>query len=219
MKKISLSLSLIVITMMSVKAQVKFGIRGGMNVSSITNNNSNYQYNSDPNSDDVKFTARIGYNAGVFANIHLKGLFSLETEAIYSLEGAKDNFIFADANGNVTSDHGVQNFTYLQVPVMARITFFKKRLFGEIGPQVGFLLSAKNKPSGQSAFDDKSDFNTVDCSIVTSVGYMFPSGIGFNLRYYGGLIHVFKGSEIQNENNSTFQVNALYQFGGNGSDD
>jgi outer membrane immunogenic protein len=216
MNKIILSISLLVITAISAKAQIKFGIKGGMNVSSISNTSS-YEYQIPNNS--PKFTARIGYNIGAFANIHLKGLFSLETEAYYSLEGAKNNFSVTDQYGNILSDHGVQDLSYLQIPVMARITFWKKRLYAELGPQIGFLLSAKDKPAGEKTIDDKSDFNTVDCAFVTSIGIMFPAGIGFNLRYNEGVIPVFKNTDISYQTNSTFQVNAFYQFGGNKSKD
>jgi hypothetical protein len=131
------------------------------------------------------------------------------------LEGAQNNFYVTDQNGNVLSDHGIQDLRYLQIPVMARISFWKKRLYGELGPQLGFLLSAKDKPNGQATFDDKSTFNNVDFGLVTSIGIILPMGIGFNLRYNESVIPVFKNTDISSQNNSTFQVNVLYQFGGN----
>jgi len=60
---------------------VTFGVKGGMNVSSLS---------KDSGLDDQK--SKIGFNAGVFANIPLAASFSVQPEVQYSQYGNKSDF-------------------------------------------------------------------------------------------------------------------------------
>ncbi|MFP3599723.1 outer membrane beta-barrel protein, partial [Chryseobacterium sp. SIMBA_029] len=60
---------------------VTFGVKGGMNVSSLS---------KDSGLDDQK--SKIGFNAGVFANIPVAASFSVQPEVLYSQYGNKSDF-------------------------------------------------------------------------------------------------------------------------------
>jgi hypothetical protein len=61
----------------SSSSPVRFGIKGGMNAS----------LSKDASLEDQK--SKIGFNAGVFANIPLASSFSVQPEVLYSQYGAK----------------------------------------------------------------------------------------------------------------------------------
>jgi hypothetical protein len=88
---------------------------------------------------------------------------------------------------------GVTRLWYLNVPLTGRYTF-ENGLYGEFGIQPGFLLSAKDKESGDS-FDYKDYIKLFDLSIPFGIGYNFPNNFGLNLRIIPGVTNVNKGEE------------------------
>ncbi len=231
MKKLFFSTSMIIIAAISAKAQVQYGIKGGMNVSNIFGAHSATDDGDIfDNENPLVYSTRIGYYGGAFANIPVKGIFSLQPEIIYSLQGAHYKQTVTDPNTFETITYsGNQNLSYLQVPIMAKFTFNKK-FFAQTGPQIGYLLGAKAKSSGQTT-TNTSSFNTIDFDWGIGGGYIFPSGIGVELRYSFGITAVNKHSDDSDDNtdnngfgelqdhNTNLQVGVLYIFGGNSNDD
>ena len=92
-------------------------------------------------------------------------------------------------------------------------------LFFELGPQLGFLASAKEKVGGTS-YENKVAFNTVDFGYAAGLGYQSGSGLGIGLRYNGGFTSIIPeytlgGTTTQpNVRNSTFQLYLSYLLGG-----
>lgn len=65
------------------KSPITFGVKGGMNISTISEVYDNGWMYSDQK-------AKIGFNAGVFANIPISEKFSLQPEILYSRAGCKN---------------------------------------------------------------------------------------------------------------------------------
>ncbi len=65
----------------SSSSDVRFGIKAGMNVSSLS---------KDGSLDDQK--SKIGFNAGVFATIPVAESFSIQPEVLYTQYGSKANY-------------------------------------------------------------------------------------------------------------------------------
>ena len=86
----------------SSSSDVRFGVKAGMNVSSLSN---------DETLDDQK--SKIGFNAGVFATIPVAASFNIQPEVIYSQYGSKANYtVLGDKYSSST------NLDYVTVPVM-----------------------------------------------------------------------------------------------------
>ena len=224
MKKIILSLSIIAMATLSANAQIKFGIKGGLNAANIIGDHS---LNADEsgNSDNLQYTTRIGYNFGAFVNLPIKGKFSLQPEVMYSLQGANYKITNTDDLGDVSSSTGHLNLSYIQVPVLAKFTFGHK-FYLQTGPQFGFLTSAKDKFDGGSD-DVKSSFQSFDFAWGVGIGYTMPMGLGFDFRYNFGITAIDKNNEDNDggdgldlkDHNSNLQLGVLYQFGGNHDDE
>jgi Outer membrane protein beta-barrel domain len=225
MKKIILSLSILAIATLSANAQIKFGLKAGANVSNIIGDHSlSADETEDENS--LQFTTKFGFNAGAFVNLPIKGKFSIQPEVIYSLQGANYKITNTDElSGDQTVSTGHLNLTYVQVPILAKLTFAHK-FYLQTGPQLGFLMSAKDKFSGGTA-DVKSNYQSIDFAWGIGLGYTLPMGVGFDIRYDLGITAVDKTSSDDNsgadsglkDHNSNLQVGVFYQFGGNHDDE
>jgi len=176
-------------------AQVKFGVKAGLNLSNVS---------VSPAEAGVSYKIAPGFNAGFLANISLPGKFSLQPEVVYSGQGTK--MTSPDGNGNI-------NLGYVNVPVLLK---YKTAMgfFVEAGPQAGFLLSAKAKSAGVTT-DIKDSFKSTEIAGVFGLGYMSPLNIGVDARYNLGLSNLDKSSiSTSTAKNGVIQIAVFYFFGG-----
>jgi hypothetical protein len=83
----------------------------------------------------------------------------------------------------------------------------------ELGPQIGFLVSAKEK-SGGNTTDMKDATKSTDFSLVLGAGYGIGSSVVLDARYNFGLTQLQKdlGSGESASKNSVFQFSVGYKF-------
>lgn len=138
-------------------------------------------------------SSKTGYHFGSFAEIGLGG-FNLQPEVLFSVKGAEDF-----------------DLSYLEVPVLFKKDFAKV-LNVHIGPQFGFLTSAKAQINNNEE-DVKEFLKSSDLSAVFGAGLNLPMGLVAGGRYVLGLSDIndqfLPGEEIKNK---TFQVYVGYKF-------
>lgn len=175
----------------NIKAQTThFGIKGGINVSSI---------NSSPGNSDLE--TKIGFNLGLLAHIHTNNpQWAIQPELYYSLEGAKRK-----SNNNITYGLG-----YLNIPVLAQY-MFDNGFRIEAGPQVCFLMNANYKVSNTST-NIKGNYRMANFSIPLGLGYLASSGLGFDARYNFGISNINNTSSSTKIHSNVFQFGLFYQF-------
>lgn len=196
MKKLFLGLS---IAASSLVFSQQFGIKGGMNVSSI----------SDDGYDDTK--SKVGYYGGVFVNIPASESFSIQPEVIYNNLGSEVKL------GNSYSQK--LNLNYITVPVMFQYKA-TPQFYLEAGPEFGFLVSADSKTtwnnSTSTAELDKDNFNNFNMGVGLGAGFDITKNVGINARYVAGFSDVTKPSSDPSTNaknkNNTFQVGLNFKF-------
>jgi hypothetical protein len=198
MKKIILSLGLLAGISSAAHAQgIKLGVKAGASLTSFTGSDSDGTKN------------KFGFNGGVLANFGINDMFSIQPEVLYSMKGSKFDG-FSDARFNLN---------YIDVPVLVKVATGATGLFFELGPQVGFLASAKAKDNNTSA-DIKDGFKSVDFGYAAGLGFQVASGPMIGLRYNGAFTNAIKESSIggitvaSNAKNSAFQLYIGYMFGG-----
>jgi hypothetical protein len=198
MKKVVLSLGLLAgITFASQAQSIKYGVKAGASLTNFSGKDSDGYKN------------KFGFNGGVVANFGLNDMFSIQPEVLYSMKGAK-------ADGTDVR----LNLNYIDVPVLAKISTGETGLFFELGPQVGFLASAKAKDDNASV-NYKDFFKSVDFGYAAGLGFQAASGPMIGLRYNGGFTNVGKtgnvnGLQVQagSVKNSVFQLYVGFMFGG-----
>jgi hypothetical protein len=111
----------------AVNAQgIKFGIKGGLNISDIIKDDGNNNF-------DTK--TKTGFNAGVTLEIPLIAGLAFTPEVLYAQKGYKLTY---------TTGEFTQTTNFIDVPILA--SFKLGSSFNIVaGPQVSFLLSTKNK--------------------------------------------------------------------------
>ncbi|RZJ50008.1 MAG: PorT family protein, partial [Flavobacterium sp.] len=98
--------------------------------------------------------------------------------------------------------------SYLNVPIMAKYYVIEK-LSLEAGPQIGFLLSAKNQVD-----DLKDSFKSVDFGLNLGASYDITEHFFAGVRYNIGLSNI---ADVPDEsdyktNNSVVSVSVGYKF-------
>jgi hypothetical protein len=86
--------------------------------------------------------------------------------------------------------------------------YVTKGLSLEAGPQIGFLLSAKNDNT-----DVKNSFKTFDFGVNFGLGYKLENGLNFGARYNFGLSNINNLDDSSSKyKNGVFQIYVGYFF-------
>lgn len=204
MKKLFLGAA---IAMSSLTFAQQFGIKGGMNVASIS---------KDGTLSDT--SSKIGFNAGVFMNAPLAENFSIQPEVLYNDLGSKITYGQNDNNSYST------NLGYISIPVMFQYNATPE-FYLEAGPQFSFLVNANNKlkdGNNNILVNDwtklaKDNLNTFDFGLGLGAGYYFTPQFGLTARYVAGMTKIGKddnvyGQPYKDSKNNVFQVGLAYKF-------
>jgi hypothetical protein len=193
MKKISLVL-IAISTIYSAQAQIgaKLGVKGGLNVASLTINGSSTGVDS-----------KFGAHAGLLAHLHLSPQIGLQPELLYSGQGMKQ------VSGGVTYNW---NLDYINLPIMLQY-MFNNGFRLEAGPQFGFLVSGKIKDNG-GVTDLGNDLKTTDVGLGFGLNYLSHSGLGIGGRYNLGLTNINE-TGVNELKNRVGQISVFYMFNHN----
>jgi len=186
---LNVAVAAILMTLTAKAQDVNIGIKGGLNIYNIQNNNG------------VKYDNQLGFNLGLIGHVHLTKQLALQPELIYSLQGAK--YMNSGVETNI-------KLGYINVPILLQYMFDNGfRL--QAGPQIGFLVNAKSK-TPNSTVDIKDNFKKVDVGLGAGIGYVNPkSNFGVDARYNFGLSDINKNSTVKS-NNRGFQLGVFYLF-------
>jgi hypothetical protein len=162
---------------------VQFGIKAGVNLA---------DYN-----DNIYTTgSRTGFHAGLLAHVHLRPNWALQPEILYSTQGAEFS-------------GGKHKIDYINIPILIQY-MFRSGFRIETGIQPGFLTSAENEENDGDQTNIKSSFKSTDISLPIGIGYIAPTGFGFDARYNLGLTDITKGgADVKNR---VWQFGVFYQF-------
>lgn len=149
-------------------AQTAFGLKGGVNLTTLKLD--------DP---DASYDSRTGFHAGVF----LRGRFDkvgIQPEVLLFTQRGEGDFALGRAE---------ESFTYLSVPVILKF-YPIGGLNLQAGPQFGFLVDGERKyESALGTFkrDIKDSYESSDISVSLGGGYDFGFGLGLDVRYNIGV--------------------------------
>ena len=148
---------------------VGFGVKGGINLSSLNL--------EDP---EASYDSRTGYHLGIF----LRGKFdkvAIQPEVLlYTQNGDIESSLFGTAQ---------ESFSYLTIPVIVKL-YPVGGLNVQLGPQFGFLLDGEREYDtvlGSGSTDITDYYDKSDISIALGAGYDFEFGLGLDVRYNLGI--------------------------------
>lgn len=182
-----------------VKKNVDFGFRAGLNFSSFSD-------------DEVLSADRLaGLHLGLFGRYSLSERLAIKGELIYSMQGARaDKF-------SVFENYAI-NLNYLNIPVLAEITFGQNVKF-ELGPYVGILLdsrqSFKELTTADTPLDvSEDDTNSIDLGVAVGLSYAMSDKFSLGARYNHGFIDALGSDFFGNAagQNSVIQISGIYSL-------
>ena len=174
------------------QAQIKFGVRAGLNASNV----------SFPNLPEK--SERFGFHLGAFADVPVSPNFmSVQPELSYSVKGAGFKFL---------NDRQTLNMNYIDflVPVAFKLDAFDL----QVGPFASFLIST---PDYKFYNDNKvtvDAFKKFDAGLTAGLSYNF-SKMFVGVRYNQGFIDVTQDNSrpfVGSGKNAVGQVSLGYKF-------
>lgn len=190
MKK-TILMTIAIVFGVTAMAQFTYGPKLGLNL-------------ANQSGDDVEDNSMlIGFNVGALGNYAFNDMFSLQVEALYDTKGAQ--YEYTDANNN--KEKKPYSLGYISIPIFAKATFGSgdTKFFGELGPQIGLLMSAKVDGESEmtvlnTTYKYKDNFKSTDLGLGIGAGALIPVG-GMNLmvnaRYTLGLSSIGEEQEYQ----------------------
>lgn len=227
MKKVILAAIAVFAFGFSNAQDVKFGAKAALNIANLTG-------------DLEDNSSLIGFQVGAFAEFKFSEKFSFQPELLYSTQGAKTSYSedysqelrgqsFAKAVVDTSSNNYSENYSntyklsYLTIPLMLKY-YATPKFNVEVGPQIAFLLSAKDDYSyensegdAESGSEDMKEFTSaLDFSLNFGLGYDITENIVAGLRYNLGLLNVADDDNVEEIDytikNNVFSVSVGYKF-------
>jgi hypothetical protein len=123
---------------------------------------------------------KVGYHAGLLADIGITTDFVVEPTLLYSLKGVQS-----------ASESSVKlNLSYAEIQCNLKVKAGYYRTVNFFaGPFVAFLVSAK-ATNGEDKLDVKDQFNGIDFGINGGAGYQMKNGLGVTVRYELGIANI-----------------------------
>ena len=152
----------------SANAQVKFGVKGGLNITNLS-----VGLVSDATNALKSYS---GFNAGLALNISLPLGFAIQPEVLYSQSGSNIKLIpDGGALDQILEDYRTSFVVgSIQVPIGLQwgIKLGPVRPYAQLVPYIGFPLSfsVKSQLAEETTKFDKETFNTLDYGIGAGIG-------------------------------------------------
>ncbi len=173
-------------------AQTTFGLKGGLNIANVIGE------------DTEDLDSKTAFHVGATAEFKLSENFSLQTELLYSMQGAK------------YSEEGLKSdikLNYLNLPIIAK--YYVSESFSlEAGPQIGFKLNSEVtvEYEGESETEDLEGLRSIGFGVNFGLGFKLDSGLNFGARYNLGLSNINEDSDDGSVKNGVIQLSVGYTF-------
>lgn len=176
---------------------IKYGIKAGVNLSTMSNDMSF----------DPAFSMGTGFQVGALINFHWgqRTASSLPGTGVWGLQ---PELLFS--NQVIKSDGGDIKLNYIKMPIMFKI-YPLSRLSIEFGPEISYLISSS--PESLEFYDAKikvGDCKGFDFGAGAGLAYEFKCGLMFGARYSMGFTDLDKS--LKWKNNSNIQITAGWLF-------
>jgi hypothetical protein len=199
MRKNTLLLFVLLSTVTTISAQVRFGVKGGLNFS-------REKY---ANTTEYSTNSHTFYAAGFLARLPIDKRLLLESGLYYSAEGTGE---IIKSNSNPVT--GVVRINRVNLPVLMQYRL-PAGLFFQTGPQIGFLLKASGKYT-TGDFEFTKSTNKLLFSWVGGAGFdlgKWLKGFEAEATYAPGLGKINKGTVNGGKlTGSTLSVKLVYLF-------
>ena len=191
---IRVTLLLSFLTVASADAQVAFGIKGGLNLTTL-----------DVKDPELSYESRTGYHAGIFLRSRMDKVAIQPELLLFTQQGNLESTFFGTAR---------ESFTYLSIPVILKF-YPVGGLNIQLGPQFGFLIDGEREYDNflSSGTEDITDhYKKSDVSVSVGGGYDFGFGLGLDVRYNIGVKDINDAADGQEARSRIFLLSLGWNF-------
>lgn len=196
MKKITLIAFVLFIGLLTAQAQVSVspGIRGGLNLSTLTNIENN--------------SMKSDFYVGGLVAIKFNKFFTLQPELTYSRQGSKGYYYDGSPEQNLILEEKTYELNYITLGAVAKFNFGGQGFHVLAGPSLDIKTSDNFREFGYDPIG-------TDLAFVGGIGYTLPNGLTFEARFKQGLIDIYGYDGIDYNDYYYDQVilNQVLQFG------
>ncbi len=195
----------------------RFGIKGGVNIANLSDKDF-------PSSAEFNSNTKTGFHGGFFMNLPMGDVLKFQPELVYSLQGAKSSAKTTVGTSTFTTSYKT-HLHYINLPLMFQARPSNGGFYVELGPQLSYLISAKDKDitnsgggSTTSEVDIKNQLKKFDVAASGGIGFVTRIGLGLDARYNYGFLNVLDKNNSANISgaklrNRVIQIGLFYQFG------
>ena len=192
MKKILMTVAFAALAIAGANAQVKFGVRAGLNHTDQAAKEYDIKQETVP---------RISFHVGALVEYAFNDVVLMDAGLTYSNQGYKTKI----GDGKVI-DHT------LNLPVWFKYDFAGFR--PKAGLYAGYILSQQTKEDGKTETAESDSYNHFDYGIGLGAEYnLSDNGLFFEASYNWGLANLQKNGDSKNySNNRVIQIGVGYKF-------
>ena len=192
MKKILITVAFAALAIAGANAQVKFGVRAGLNHTDQAAKEYDIKQETVP---------RISFYVGGLAEYAFNDVVLMDAGLTYSNQGYKTKI----GDGKVI-DHT------LNLPIWFKYDFEGFR--PKAGFYAGYMIERKAEWGGRTVIRDRGAYNYFDYGISLGAEYNLPNnGLFFEASYNWGLANLVKNGDAKNyQNNRTIYIGVGYKF-------
>ena len=190
--RVTLLLSFLAVA--SADAQVAFGIKGGLNLTTL-----------DVKDPELSYESKTGYHAGIFLRSRMDKVAIQPELLLFTQQGNLESSFFGTAR---------ESFTYLSIPVILKF-YPVGGLNIQLGPQFGFLIDGEREYDNflSSGTEDITDhYKKSDVSVSVGGGYDFGFGLGLDVRYNIGVKDINDAADGQEARSRIFLLSLGWNF-------
>ncbi len=189
----------------------EFGLEGGAGIRSV---------NIDPKYPSLTTKAGVSFTGGIAGQYNINDMWSVKLGAAYERKGS-------DLDRTDILTKGKLNIDYISIPLLLKAKFGKKiKFFVNAGPNLGILLSSKNRLDAYSnipetEIDNDSSTKKTDFGISGGFGVEIPVGrsgaFTIEARDNLGLTNISESKETNapkiKTNTAILMVGYVFKFG------
>ncbi|WP_375447294.1 porin family protein [uncultured Fibrella sp.] len=205
MKRLCVTLLLFSLYSATATAQIRYGVMGSVQASNVASTVDLTSLGPTLGTLAVPINQRVGFRAGLMADIPLTDRLSVRPQLLYSVKGG--NVDVGTFVANALTRVGLPSSTlsigtpiskvvvnYIELPVMVTYGFEAGpgRLVVGAGPYAAVAVGGTI--NGESINFDTSNFHKHDLGATASLGYELPVGLTFSAYYTHGLTNFSKNS-------------------------
>jgi len=166
--------------------QVNFGIKGGLNFTTLGGN-----------IDDAGLQIKL--HAGGMVKLKLSEKVAFQPELLISFQGARD-----------LNENGEFRLTYLNAPLVFRF-MVSDQVSLHVGPQVGLLASSKYQRADGRVYN-RPETSSTDAGLILGGAYHFNENLSLAAHYYHGMQNLNPDHWNSTLYNRVFQISIEYLF-------